>query len=80
MIYSVVNFFVGLFPASDGYPVAFGNAFKAVGGALQTLDPLIPITTLGVCVGIVMGIEFAYWAFKALSRVFSHVPVVGGKK
>jgi len=78
-IFAVMNFLIGLFPSSEGFPVEFGNAFKAVGGALYTLDPLIPIAQLGTCVAIVLGVEFAYWAFKALTRVFSHVPAIGGK-
>jgi hypothetical protein len=70
---------VSLFPASSGLPSEVGDAFAYFGGHLAILDPLVPIATLGTCVGILLSVELLLFGFKILRWILSHVPFVGGK-
>lgn len=77
--YYILSVLVGNFPASTGFPSQVSTAFSWLGNYLSILSPIVPITTLGITVGIVVGLELLIFGFKTFKWVISHIPFVGGR-
>lgn len=75
--YYVLGLFVQIFPISDGFPSEVGSAFQYLGGYVGMLDPLVPISTLATCIGILITVELLIFSWKILAWVFSKVPIIG---
>jgi len=77
--YIFLNWLISLFPPSTGFPEEVLDAAHVLGGYLGILDPLVPLDTLAVVVGIVFSVELGIFGFKTLKWLFSHVPLIGGR-
>jgi hypothetical protein len=75
----IVSTILLIFPTSSGFPVEVDNAVSFIGGYVGMFDPLIPMSTLGQILVLVLTFELAVFGFKAFKWVISHVPLVGGR-
>ena len=76
--YSIVSFFISLFPAGTGFPSSIHSAFSSLGGYLHILDPIFPISVLLTCVTMIFVVEIALFGFKTFKWIVSFIPFVGG--
>lgn len=74
-----LNFIVGLFPLSSGFPPEVHTASLALGGYLGILSPMVPLETLATVVGLIFAVELSIFGFKTFKWLFGHVPLFGGK-
>lgn len=74
---TIIEAILSVFPTSSGFPSDVQTAFTYLGGYVGMLDPLIPIDTLGTVVGIVLTVELIIFSFRAITWIFSKIPVVG---
>ena len=78
-VYNFLNFIIGLFPTSSGFPEEVHSAFSTLGGYVGLIDVFIPVQTLLWCLTIVFTVEIAVFGFKTLKWLLSHIPFIGGK-
>lgn len=79
LAYYFINFVVGFFPTSEGFPSEVSDAVNGLGGYLNILDPLIPVDTLVTTVGLLFVFELIVFGFKTVKWLISHIPQVGGR-
>jgi len=77
--YFLVSGIISILPASSGFPTAAHTAMAGLGGYLAIWSPVLPITTLITCLGIVFSVEIAIFGFKTFKWILSHIPWIGGK-
>jgi len=80
IFYSFLSTLISALPAGSGFPSGVHTATSALAGYLHILDPLVPISTLLTCVGLVVGAELALFTFRTLKWLISHIPYFGGHK
>lgn len=68
-----------IFPASTGFPAEVSSAVSFIGGYVGIFDPLIPMSTVGQILSLVIVFELAVFGFKAFKWMISHIPLVGGR-
>jgi len=73
----VISSILTIFPESTGFPSEVTAAFTFFGGYVGMIDPLIPVATLGTVVGILIGVELLIFAFRAITWMFSKLPIIG---
>jgi len=73
----VISSILTIFPESSGFPAEVSTAFVYIGGYVGMLDPLVPVATLGTVVGILIGVELLIFAFRAITWMFSKLPIIG---
>jgi len=66
-------------PTSDGFPSEVTAAFATMGGYIQILDTLLPISTLAAVLLVLTGVELAIFGFKTIKWLISYIPLVGGR-
>jgi len=66
-------------PQGGGFPTEAHTAVSYLGQYVKMLDPLIPTSTLLVCVGIVFGVEIGIFTFRTVKWLLSHIPQFGGR-
>lgn len=52
------------------------SAVSNVQGFINTLDPIFPITTLLACIAIVLAVELAIFAYKAIMWLIKKIPMI----
>jgi len=75
----LVGLVISWLPSSAGFPSAAHTAFAYFGSYVGMLDPLVPVATIFVCVGIVFGVEILIFGFRGVKWLISHIPFIGGK-
>lgn len=78
LAYSILNWLINVLPNSTGFPTEAQSAFTTLGGYLGVWSPILPITTLATCVGIIFSMELGIFAFKSIKWIISHIPWIGG--
>jgi len=78
-VYNFLEFLINIFPTGSGFPSEFHTAISSLGDYIHLLDPIVPISVLLACLGIIFSIEIAIFGFKTLKWVLSHIPFIGGK-
>lgn len=79
LAYLILDFIMGIFPASAGLPAEAHSAAVSIGGYLGIFSPIVPIATLLTCVTIVFSVEIGIFGFKTVKWIMGHVPFIGGK-
>lgn len=69
---------LALLPAGSGFPTAAHSAATALGGYIGILSPLVPLSTLATIIGLVFSVEIAFFGWRSLKWILSHVPFIGG--
>jgi len=77
--YYVLNLLFSAFPTSTGFPADVQTAITTFGGYTAIINTLVPMSTLGYILGLVITFELAVFAFKGLRFVLGYVQLVGGK-
>lgn len=77
--YYLISFIIGIFPTGGGFGVDIHNSAKMVGGYLDIISPLVPITTLLATTTLLFTFEIGVFGFKTLKWIVSHIPFIGGK-
>lgn len=77
--YTLLNGSLNLLPAGGDFPTAVHTAATSLGSYLGLLSPLVPLSTLGTVLSLVIGIELALYGFRTLKWLGSHIPFIGGK-
>ena len=75
----IIGFFVVLFPASTGFPSDITNAFTTMGGYVQVLNTILPITTLASVLVILFATDIIIFGFKTMKWLVSYLPFIGGR-
>jgi len=75
----LIGLVISWLPTSSGFPAASHSAFQYFGSYVGLLDPLVPVGTIFICVGIVFGIEILIFGFRGVKWIISHIPFIGGK-
>jgi len=75
----VASVVTSIFPPSNGLPTEAMVALQSLYGYVGMLNPLVPVDTLGVILGLYITFELSIFGFKTFRFLFSHVPLVGGK-
>jgi len=75
----ILGFIVQIFPDSTGFPSEVHSAATYMGNLGGMLNPVVPITTLGTILGLIIAIEIIIFSFKTFKWLISHIPVIGGK-
>jgi len=74
---------IGIFYQSSSYivrfPASVTTATQYLGSNIGMLNPIIPLDTLGVVLGIIVSVEIGIFTFKTAKWAFSHLPFIGGK-
>lgn len=79
LAYSIVNFFIGLFPAGAFLPSEIGTATIALGEFLALISPLVPLATLFTISTFIIVIELSIFGFRTAKWFFSFIPFIGGR-
>jgi len=79
LAYTLIHWLIQVFPASTGFPAEASTAFTSLGGYAGVFSPILPLSTLATCVGLVLSLELGIFAFKSIKWIISHIPWVGGK-
>ena len=75
----ILQLIVSILPTSTGFPPDVASAFATMGGYVQMLDTLLPISTLATVLGIIVSVDVAIFGFKTFKWLISHIPAVGGR-
>jgi len=75
----VINLIAGVFPISTGFPTEAFTAMEYLGSFYKLLDVFFPLSTLYTAVAIAVGVELVIFAYNNLSKIVSHIPLVGGR-
>jgi len=78
-VFWFVNFLVGIFPLSEGFPQEAHTAMVSLAGYFGMFDALIPMGTLLTCLTLIFTIEIAVFGFRSLKWLLSHLPFIGGR-
>ncbi len=79
LAYFLASGFISIFPSGTGFATAIHTAASTLGGYLSLVDNVVPVATLGICMGLVVAAEILVFGFKTFKWIFSHVPQIGGK-
>lgn len=52
------------------------NAIANIQGILSTVDPLFPLATMFACLGILVAVELAIFAYKAIYWLIKKIPTI----
>ena len=78
-IFTILQTIIGALPIGGGLPTEVHTAGTFFGNYLAILDPLVPISTLGTIIGLIITFELALFAFKTIKWLISYIPFVGGR-
>lgn len=73
----ILTLILAVFPASSGLPVGFHDAINTLSGYVGILDPIVPVSTLAACFGLILLYEATILAFNALTWVYKRMPLIG---
>jgi len=79
LAYNSLSWIVNLLPASSGFPQEAHAAMTGLGGYLGVWSPILPISTLLTCVGLIFSVEIGIFGFKTVKWISSHIPFIGGR-
>lgn len=79
LAYSVVSWFIGLFPVGSTFPEEVHSSVLWLGGFFMLLNDIIPISSLVAIIVLVFSLELSLFGFRTLKWIISHLPFVGGK-
>ena len=52
------------------------NAIGNAQGLFSTINPLFPVDTLLICIGVIVGIEVAIFAYKSIMWLIKKIPTI----
>jgi len=73
----ILNALLAVFPSSTGLPAEFSTALTTLSGYVGILDPLVPISTLATCFGIILLYEATIFGFRGLTWIYQRIPFLG---
>lgn len=76
---TILSLIVAILPTSTGFPAELSSAFVTMGGYVQILDTILPVSTLATVLGILISVDLAIFGFKTFKWLISHLPFVGGR-
>lgn len=77
--YYLLSFLLSLFPIGGNWPQAVHTSAQSLGGYLDIISPIVPISTLATVISLIFTIEIAFFSWRTLKWIFSFIPVIGGK-
>jgi len=77
--YYFIAFFIGLLPASQGFPSQILAAAQTIGGQIGMFDPVFPTTDLAAALAILSSAQIGIWSWKTFKWLASHIPIIGGR-
>jgi len=78
LAFLILDGIVSLLPNSTGFPQGAHDAVSGLGGYFGMFAPILPMSTLATCVGLIFSVEIAIFGFKSIKWIVSHIPWVGG--
>lgn len=79
LAYYVINFILSIFPVSTGYPTAAFTAMTQLGGYYNSLNTILPVSTMSQALVILLIAEALIFGFKNFKWIISHIPFIGGR-
>ena len=79
LVFNFLYYVISLFPTGSGFSSEFHAGVSLLGSYLHILDPLVPITVMLSCLGLIFSVEIAIFGLKTFKWLFSHIPFIGGK-
>lgn len=70
---------ISVLPISTGFGSEVTGAFQSVGSYIHIFDPIVPWSTMFICVGIIYSVEIAQFGWKLFKSFLSHLPFFGGR-
>jgi len=77
--YYILHWLIGLFPVGSNLPASAHTAAAYLGSFFALIDPLVPTTTLATIVGLIFGVEIAFFGWRTLKWILSFIPFIGGR-
>jgi len=77
--YVALSGVIALLPDSTGLPTAVHTAAVGLGGYVGLIDAIAPIETVALTTALAFSFEIAFFGFRTLKWVVSHIPFVGGR-
>ena len=80
LAYSIITLLIGIFPTSPGFPSDFQTAITTIAGYSTIADAILPFSTLGQIIGLIIAFELLVFSWKGLRFILSYVPFIGGRQ
>lgn len=77
--FTILNWFITLFPVSTGFSTDIHTAFSTFGGYVGMFTGILPYSIIAAAIGIIFAVEIAIFLFKTTKWVISHLPAIGGR-
>jgi len=77
--YYMISGLISWLPSGSYFSSTVHTAVTALGGYLDILSPIVPVSTMLTVLTLVFGFEMSLFAFRTLKWIISHLPFVGGK-
>jgi len=75
----IFQFFFSMFPVGGGFSSEMQTAITTFAGYTTIINALVPMSTLGTILGLVITFELAVFGFKSIRFIWGYVPWIGGK-
>jgi len=75
----IIGGIINRLPLSEGFGIEVDSAFQTLGSYIHIFDPIVPWSTMFICVGLIYSVEIARFGWKTIKDLMSHLPIFGGK-